>query len=411
MRKNLVLLNIVFIAITLAACSYRKNNLIPTVTMSPDPTLIVEMGISPDESPRILSPEISSLATTVFPTLYLTLDPSIPPFKSQMISIDLNSILSGKFVETKIISADSEFLGRDPNLMWAPDLSKAVFVNMNGVYLFDPETKLFSDLPPIPFHQTSVFWNIDSLRFAMVVDNGKEFSSDILMMDSRSGHLERFVLDANRIPTVLGWKDSQNLILFIEEFGFPNKTEKEKIIERNLLVLNVGEGSFAEILPNKNWLRTEGWELSPDGKKLLFCELLSTPEDIPECKTQLLDLNTLEGREIVTKQGIIEWVNLEDIVVYNNVGYGADHASLTWIKNWLEIQHVSIDATCEITEVLVTPDGNAVVIFLSVFSLNNPGVPTGYKAFFITRDGQQKEFIIPGISSTDWTVQHATWGK
>jgi len=410
MRKHLIFY-VVVIATVLAACSYSKYNLGTTATMSPDPMLVVEMSVSPAEDPTILPPEIANSVTTVFPTLYLTLDPSIPPFKSQMISIDLNAILSEKRAESEVITADSEFLGRDPNLTWAPDLSKAIFVNMNGVYLFDPETRSFSNLPPIPFHQTSVFWNTDNLRFAMVVENGKEFSSDILMMDSHSGLSERFFLDAKSFPTVLGWKDSQNLILFSEQFGFPAETEKVKIIDRNLFVLNIEDDSFTEILPNKNWLRTEAWELSPDGNKLLFRELLNAPEGTPASQTQLLDLNSLEEREIATPQGITEWINLEDIVIYDHIGFGEEQASLTWIKNWHEIQHVSLDATDGITEILVTPDGSAVVVFLSGFSPNRPGVPTGYKAFIITQDGQQKKFSIPGINSTDWIVQHAAWGK
>jgi hypothetical protein len=119
----------------------------------------------------------------------------------------------------------------------------------------------------------------------------------------------------------------------------------------------------------------------------------------------------LEEREIATPQGITEWINLEDIVIYDHIGFGEEQASLTWIKNWREIQHVSLDATDGITEVLVTPDGSTVVVFLSGFSPNRAGVPTGYKAIIITRDGQQKEFSIPGINSTDWIVQHAAWGK
>ena len=110
-------------------------------------------------------------------------------------------------------------------------------------------------------------------------------------------------------------------------------------------------------------------------------------------------------RELITTQGIIEWFNLEDIVAYN-MGFGEEDGRLTWIKNWLEIQSIRIERSANITEVLVAPDGKSMALFNT-----NTGIETGYKAFIITQAGQEKDFMIPGISSSDWVVRFAAWGQ
>lgn len=392
----------------LSSCRGAENiNEIPETQPKPVHLIMIDSEASPKKD--VLNNDNPKNSLEGFPRLYLILDPAIPPYNSQLISIDLNLILSGNLGEVDVISADSEFLGRDPYLTWAPDKSKAVFVNRNGVYIFDPETKQFTKLPDIPFHQTSVHWNVDSLRFAMVVENGKQFSSDVILMDSQSGLIKSFNLDAYSVPAVLGWKDNQTLIVSIKELYLPADTQKLEVTKIGLFALDIGNGYFTEILPDKNWLNTEVWDLSPDGKALVFREFMSKEEDTLVYKTQIIDLTTLEVRELITTQGIIEWFNLEDIVAYN-MGFGEEDGRLTWIKKWLEIQSIGIERSANITEVLVAPDGKSMALFLSTINTNT-GIETGYKAFIITQAGQEKDFMIPGISSSDWVVRFAAWGQ
>lgn len=366
-------------------------------------------GIETARTQNLTTPENIESTYEILPKLYLTLDPSNPPFKSKLISIDLKLILSKKPAEMNYISEDFEFLGRDPNLTWAPDLSKAVFVNMNGVYLFNPVSKQFTSLPTIPFHQTSASWNRDSLHFAMVVENGKAFSSDVLLMDASTGVEKLFSFDAHRFPTILGWINAKDLLLFEDELGLPKDARKVEILERRLFALNTLDGSLKEILPNTEWLNSQGWKLSLDGN-FMFYRQLTREDDVTQVnQAKLVDMTALKEQDISVDQGFIEWVNSNEIVVYYTEPYDS-FLRVAWFQHWVKVLEVKIEGKYKVTEILPTPDGKAVVVFLTEIR-SQPGVLRGYKAIFLTKDGQQEEFLIPGFTSTDWIVQFAAWGK
>ncbi len=342
--------------------------------------------------------------------LYLVLDSYIPPFKSQFMVIDFNLLISESQTEPTIISTDDEFLGHTPSLDWDSTFSKAVFFNHTGLHLFDSKNNTFLELPKIPFHHLPVYWNKNDSTIALTVDNGKYFSANVLLIDISTKNLKQIDLPENSFPFILGWLDNNNLLVCIDEFGTLDSTTKMEVINRKMSILNTETIKFTEIYQEKDWLATGFKLLSPDGEKLLITEFQTESNNLLHEKIKILNLHNGCVEEKNIEPGIIKWIDLENILVYTR-GEADDKPKVTWYKNWHLEQSISFPDNFIITEALLSPDAEFLIVFLSGATRDFSGESIGYKIVIIDQEGNMKERLIPGFDQSDWVVNFASFSS
>ena len=280
---SVIFLLILFFLVSCEAEQDSANLLFSTPTRVLSPTLVpASLSVATPTSKLNHDQDYVTTDPSVFenlPKLYLILDPVIPPFKSKLVSLNPDTLINNiPAQKANLISDDYNFLGRDPNLTWSPDYSKAVFLNYDGVYLFSPESSQFSAIYSDRFAHLPAFWNFDNRNLIFVVDNGKEFSGDILLLKSDGSVARLFEFPVNWAPRLLGWIDEQTALTYIDIVGAIIGSQKMSLIDRKLYRLNILDGTTTEVKLLDSWLHTEGEQLSPNGKSLCFRSNTSAPD-------------------------------------------------------------------------------------------------------------------------------------
>lgn len=412
---SVIFLLILFFLVSCEAEQDSANLLFSTPTRISSPTL-VPASLSVATPTSKLNPDKDSVTTdpSVFenlPKLYLTIDPVIPPFNSKLISLNPATLVN--YIppqKANLLSDDYNFLGRDPNLTWSPDYSKAVFLNYDGVYLFSPDTSQFSPIYSDRFAHLPVFWNYDNHNLIFVVDNGKEFSGDILLLKSDGSVARRFEFPVNWVPRLLEWIDEQTALTYIDIVGAIIGSQKMGLIDRKLYKLNIQDGTTTEVKLSDSWLLTEGEQLSPNGKSLFFRSNISAPGSNEGQRANLLDLQTNTVEILDLPEGEFKW--LPDSEGYLLIDRGLDNPEqILWFKNGIQVQNIAFETGSRISSILLTPEGDGIIVFLTNYDYFQPENLFGYKGFFIMSDGSKRELTIPGLDSADWRVVFTSWGQ
>ena len=413
LKIKTLIITFLLAAILLVACEADK--VIPT-TVSIKPEISTTQVTKPTAD---LSSSLGEFTTPSqyrfekLPQLYLTVDPVIPPFYSKLYTFSPEIIFDHLSTQkTSLVSDDYQFLERDPNLTWSSDYEKAIFVNMEGVHLFNPDSNQFDILYSDSFVHLPIFWDSDNLQIIYTVDNGRAFSGDVYLLNSETKDGKRFEFPENMMPAILGWIDEQTILLFLNESGLKPDSQKMELINRRLYTMNVKDGILTEVSLSSDWLHTEEWRLSPDGKNLFYRTYPNAPDSYEEKRANLLDLQTNSVEILDLPEGDFKWLpNSQGFLLIDD---GFDNpANIIWYMNWIPMQAFNFEEGSAISSLLITPDSDGAVVFLT----NSFGYqfgseqPYGYKAFFITNDGGQDNFLIPGLNSEDWKVVFTSWGK
>ena len=401
---------ILLVATLLVACESEKY--LPTTVRS-EPEVSISQITEPTADLSSSISDFSLLSQYQFknlPHLYITVDPVIPPFYSKILSIRpeiIGNDLSNR--KTNLVTDDYEFLERDPNLTWSSNYDKAIFVNMDGLHLFSSESDEFINLYSESFVHLPIFWNSDDSRLIYTIDNGRAFSGDVFLLNSDTREGKQFGFPENMMPGILGWIDRENILLTVNESGRKPGLQKMDLMDRKLIILNIINGNSTEIDFSGNWYYSEGWRLSPDGKNLFFRAYPKAPDSFEEKSAYILNLQTNFIEILDLPEGEFKWLpNSEDFLL---IDYGFDNsAQITWNIDRLPRQSFSFKEDAAISSLLITPDGNGAVVFLTN-KIYQSEQPFGYKAIFVTIDGRQNQFLIPGLNAEDWKVVFASWGE
>ena len=406
-RQYLIFL---LVAILLIACETEKN--IPT-TVSSEPEKLISQIAETTAAPSLSIGEASLLSRYQFenlPHLYLTVDPVIPPFNSKILSISPEIIVNNLYTrKTNLVSDDYEFLEREPNLTWSSNFEKAVFVNMDGLHLYSYESNEFTNIYSKSSVHLPIFWNSDNSRLIYTIENGRGFSGDVFLLNSDTRDGKRYEFPENMMPGILGWIDRENILLTVNESGLKPGLQKMELLDRNLIMLNTMNGDSTEIDFSGDWFFSEGWRLSPDGKKLFFRTYPNAPDSYEKKSANILNLQTNSVEILDLPKGEFKWLpSSEDFLL---IDYGFDNpAQITWYINRLPRQSFGFEEGAAISSLLITPDGNGAVVFLTN-KIYQSDRAFGYKAIFVTIEGRLNQFLIPGLNAEDWKVVFASWGE
>ena len=334
-RQYLIFL---LVAILLIACETEKN--IPT-TVSSEPEKLISQIAETTAAPSLSIGEASLLSRYQFenlPHLYLTVDPVIPPFNSKILSISPEIIVNNLYTrKTNLVSDDYEFLEREPNLTWSSNFEKAVFVNMDGLHLYSYESNEFTNIYSKSSVHLPIFWNSDNSRLIYTIENGRGFSGDVFLLNSDTRDGKRYEFPENMMPGILGWIDRENILLTVNESGLKPGLQKMELLDRNLIMLNTMNGDSTEIDFSGDWFFSEGWRLSPDGKKLFFRTYPNAPDSYEKKSANILNLQTNSVEILDLPKGEFKWLpSSEDFLL---IDYGFDNpAQITWYINRLPRQ-------------------------------------------------------------------------
>lgn len=401
---SIIIIGLLFQVFITSCVSVQRTESVPvSVVSSPEvvePTMKVNI-IPTENKPTSLNIENQAWR------LYLFLDPYAPPFKSRLIEVSFDLRNTATPMANTVIIDDDVFLGRENYLSWDPLFSKAIFRNQDGLFLFDPEDNTFSAINAELASGQELYWNQDGSSIAYMTQNEHIYSGDILLVNVETASVKRFEFQKDKLPRLIGWMGEKELLVSIDEMGYEDCL-KGCVVGRELALLDVNTGALTDYLAEEDWLHTESIQLSPSARWLTYIKTQDRANAGSFAKTMCVNLQTQQVEKVNIDSGLLKWINDESFVIYEPSG---ENTTLNWYENWSPVQEIKIPVGFEISEIIATPDKNALAVFLTL-SRSYPGtdlVPVGYEAYILNKDGSKREFLLQGYNPSEWTVRYAAF--